>query len=78
MRSRRIGLMTDLRILQISSGGDDIAGQDFPLIARGRDGTVVREVANLWKGSWSVGKGVNDIDWGVGGQLLFLAAETRR
>lgn len=25
------------------------------------------EMANLWKGSWAVSKGVNDLDWGVGG-----------
>lgn len=27
----------------------------------------MHEVVNLWKGNWGPSKGVNDIDWGVGG-----------
>ncbi|KAK4687450.1 SEA/GATOR complex protein SEA2/WDR24, partial [Tremellales sp. Uapishka_1] len=35
-------------------------------IAWGSGGTRISHVVNLWKGSWAVGKGVNDVDWGTG------------
>lgn len=37
------------------------------LLARGQGGAAISEVVNLWKGNWPVGKGVNDVDWGVAG-----------
>lgn len=37
-------------------------------LARGPGGASISEVANLWKGSWAVSKGVNDVDWGTGGE----------
>ncbi|RSH80055.1 uncharacterized protein EHS24_009729, partial [Apiotrichum porosum] len=36
------------------------AGTPF---ARGPGGVTVSEVVNFWKGSWAIGKGVNDVDW---------------
>ncbi|WOO82174.1 putative WD repeat-containing protein [Vanrija pseudolonga] len=39
------------------------AGSPF---ARGPGGSTISEIVNLWKGSWAIGKGVNDVDWGVG------------
>lgn len=33
---------------------------------RGPGGSTVSEVVNLWKGSWSIGKGVNAVDWATG------------
>jgi hypothetical protein len=36
-------------------------------MAKGLGGVSVNEVVNLWKGNWGSSKGVNDIDWGVGG-----------
>ncbi|WVQ74341.1 hypothetical protein IAR50_003940 [Cryptococcus sp. DSM 104548] len=38
---------------------------DRNFLARGSGGTTISEVVNLWKSSWPVGKGVNDLDWGV-------------
>ncbi|ODN73379.1 hypothetical protein L202_07913 [Cryptococcus amylolentus CBS 6039] len=38
---------------------------DRNVIARGPGGATISEVVNLWKSSWPVGKGVNDLDWGV-------------
>lgn len=37
-------------------------------LGRGAGGATITEVANLWKGSWAVSKGVNDVDWGSGGK----------
>lgn len=42
------------------------AGSPF---ARGPGGSTISEIVNLWKGSWAIGKGVNDVDWGVGGEF---------
>ncbi|ORY34659.1 hypothetical protein BCR39DRAFT_513871 [Naematelia encephala] len=65
-----------LRILQVTipESGSSTPTTDKPktpnrvqqVLARGPGGTQVSEVANLWKTGWAVGKGVNDIDWGVG------------
>lgn len=38
------------------------------LLAKGRGGATISEVVNLWKSNWPVGKGVNDVDWGVAGK----------
>ncbi|KAK8849751.1 hypothetical protein IAR55_005086 [Kwoniella newhampshirensis] len=64
-----------LRVFQIhypASGSatpvfsQDDTSRDRTTIARGSGGVTISEVVNLWKGSWPVGKGVNDLDWGVG------------
>lgn len=39
------------------------------MLASGMGGAVVSEVVNLWKGGWAAGKGVKDIDWGIGREL---------
>jgi hypothetical protein len=76
LQSRRGILMSgfgrvDLRIVQITepTTGDVTPVPDdrsLPTLARGRGGSAICEVVNLWKGSWSTGKGVTDLDWGVG------------
>lgn len=52
----------------------DMAGrrkaQKDQLLGKGIGGVGVTEVVNLWRGSMAVGKGVNDVDWGSGGQSL--------
>lgn len=40
------------------------------MLASGMGGATVGEVANLWKGGWAAGKGVKDLDWGVGRESL--------
>ncbi|WWC65935.1 uncharacterized protein I303_108557 [Kwoniella dejecticola CBS 10117] len=40
--------------------------KDRSTLAKGSGGVTISEVVNLWKPNWPVGKGVNDIDWGVG------------
>ncbi|WWD20381.1 hypothetical protein CI109_104857 [Kwoniella shandongensis] len=64
-----------LRVFQVydpSSGSatpifsQDETSRDRTTIARGSGGVTISEVVNLWKGSWPVGKGVNDLDWGIG------------
>ncbi|KAI9638827.1 WD40-repeat-containing domain protein [Dioszegia hungarica] len=45
-------------------------------LARGPGGASITEVANLWKGSWAVSKGVNDIDWGSGSYDRKIATAT--
>ncbi|WWC73599.1 uncharacterized protein I206_107571 [Kwoniella pini CBS 10737] len=40
--------------------------KDRSTLAKGIGGVTISEVVNLWKPNWAVGKGVNDIDWGVG------------
>ncbi|WRT69791.1 uncharacterized protein IL334_006782 [Kwoniella shivajii] len=40
--------------------------KDRHTLAKGNGGVTISEVVNLWKPSWPVGKGVNDIDWGMG------------
>lgn len=67
-------LTADLRVLEITNPVDPDApkptskqsgrqaGHPF---ARGHGGTAISEVVNFWKGSWAIGKGVNDVDWGV-------------
>lgn len=42
------------------------------LLAKGRGGATISEVVNLWKSNWPVGKGVNDVDWGVAGKSRTL------
>lgn len=37
--------------------------------ARGIGGSTISEVVNFWKGSWAIGKGVNDVDWGTASEL---------
>ncbi|TYJ57984.1 hypothetical protein B9479_001342 [Cryptococcus floricola] len=64
-----------LRVFHIddpSSGSSTPVVQEYPsshsdrnVIARGPGGATISEVVNLWKSSWPVGKGVNDLDWGV-------------
>lgn len=70
---------TDLRVLEINSPAATTAADDRALnppspksirqagspFARGPGGSTVSEVVNFWKGSWAIGKGVNDVDWGV-------------
>lgn len=58
--------MAGLRILQISSQTQGVSMYPPPL-PEGQDGAVISEVVNLWRSSWEVGKGVNDLDWGAGG-----------
>ncbi|OCF34320.1 hypothetical protein I316_03834 [Kwoniella heveanensis BCC8398] len=65
-----------LRVMQIydpSSGSSTpMFGQqedpikERPALARGNGGVTINEVVNLWKPSWPVSKGVNDVAWGVG------------
>lgn len=57
-----------LRVLQI----DPPSSGDSTSISREPDRTGISEVVNLWRGPWAVGKGVNDLDWGVGGESLLL------
>ncbi|WVN90903.1 uncharacterized protein L203_106148 [Cryptococcus depauperatus CBS 7841] len=60
-----------LRILQIvdpdsvsvASGKEEIKNKT---LAKGPGGVAIVEVINLWKKNWPVGKGVNDVGWGVG------------
>nr|XP_019043442.1 hypothetical protein I302_08019 [Kwoniella bestiolae CBS 10118]OCF22372.1 hypothetical protein I302_08019 [Kwoniella bestiolae CBS 10118] len=40
--------------------------KDRHTLAKGSGGVTISEVVNLWKPNWPVGKGVNDVDWGVG------------
>ncbi|OXG16009.1 vacuolar protein [Cryptococcus neoformans Tu259-1] len=61
-----------LRVFQVSdpcSGSSTPMIQEDPrertLLARGQGGAAISEVVNLWKSNWPVGKGVNDVDWGV-------------
>jgi hypothetical protein len=37
-------------------------------LGKGPGGVGVTEVVNLWRGSMAVGKGVNDVSWGTGGE----------
>lgn len=53
-------------VLENSRSPQRQASQPF---ATGPGGVTVAEVVNLWKGSWPVVKGVNDVDWGVGSGL---------
>ena len=78
--------IADLRILRISDEPVPMAHparynnsprSSAQVIARGRDGVTVSEVVNLWKGSWAVGKGVTDVEWGAGGQSIQLVDCTR-
>jgi hypothetical protein len=39
-------------------------------LGKGPGGIGVTEVVNLWRGSMAVGKGVNDISWGTGGESV--------
>lgn len=60
-------LMPDLRVLQLTNPDDSL---DSPKIkstplCRGPGGSTITEVINLWRGSWGISKGVNDVDWGV-------------
>ncbi|KAL7425251.1 SEA (Seh1-associated) complex subunit [Cryptotrichosporon argae] len=55
-----------LRIIHVS-GPDGIVPAPAMPIAHGSGGVVVSEVVNLWKGSWSAGKSINDVDWAAGG-----------
>jgi hypothetical protein len=41
------------------------------VLGKGPGGIGVTEVVNLWRGSMTVGKGVNDISWGTGGTSLW-------
>lgn len=62
-------LIPDLRVLELCDMDDDSVdspqSKNAPF-ARGPGGTNIREVINLWRGSWSISKGANDVDWGVG------------
>jgi hypothetical protein len=61
-----------LRILKVTEpdDGDVTPGRaeqrGMGALAKGKGGTKVEEVVNLWKGNWGVAKGVNDMDWAVG------------
>jgi hypothetical protein len=71
-----------LKIVQIAPVRDgdvtpvpsDTAGrrksQKDQLLGKGAGGVGVTEIVNLWRGSMAVGKGVNDVDWGAGGELV--------
>ncbi|WVQ84512.1 hypothetical protein IAT38_006666 [Cryptococcus sp. DSM 104549] len=45
---------------------DDASRDSRTLLATGQGGSTISEVANLWSSKWPVGRGVNDMDWGVG------------
>lgn len=67
-----------LRVFQVSdpcSGSSTPIIQEDPkertLLARGQGGATISEVVNLWKSNWPVGKGVNDVNWGVAGKPLY-------
>jgi hypothetical protein len=70
-----------LKIVQITR---PTSGEDTPVSAeqagrrkaqreqalgKGPCGVGVTEVVNLWRGSMAVGKGVNDVTWGAGGEF---------
>ncbi|WVF68409.1 hypothetical protein IAT40_003174 [Kwoniella sp. CBS 6097] len=75
-----------LRVMQIydpSSGSStpmfsqqDDPSREKPALARGSGGVMINEIVNLWKPSWPVGKGVNDIDWGIGAFETRIATAT--
>lgn len=73
----------DLRVLEISNPADDSPKDSSPKsirqagtpFARGPGGVTVSEVVNFWKGSWAIGKGVNDVDWGTGREWRHAAGE---
>jgi len=66
--------MPDLKILQIrtpaSGSSTPVQSGGQEVLAKGPGGVSVVEHANLWRGQWGVNKGVNDMDWGTGGELL--------
>lgn len=73
-----IGGSQYLRVLKIDEDSRGGAGDYTPhlnpyndsksgtQLVRGQGGATVFETVNFWRSSWSVGKGVTDIDWGVG------------
>lgn len=44
-------------------------------IGKGQGGATISEVVNFWKGSWAIGKGVNDLDWGSGSKSSSVSAQ---
>ncbi|OCF77880.1 hypothetical protein I204_01883 [Kwoniella mangroviensis CBS 8886] len=50
--------------------------KDRHTLAKGNGGVTISEIVNLWKPNWPVGKGVNDVDWGVGAFDTKIATAT--